>query len=118
MTGMDDTSQAFTALEAAGWDLSNAVALFFDSQDSFGGTTAAAPELQPAPQPPPSTNTVIKTLSIDETCSLEVVEGDLTTEKVDVIVNPANKMLQHAGGLAEVIVKKGGGIIQVGSMKS
>ena len=43
---------------------------------------------------------------------LQVRLGDLTCEPVDAIVNPANKMLQHAGGLAEAIVKVGGAVIQ------
>ena len=34
--------------------------------------------------------------------------GDLTKEKTDTIVNAANSDLQHIGGLAYAIVKKGG----------
>jgi len=41
--------------------------------------------------------------------------GDMTKEKVDVIVNAANKHLDHASGLAGAIVKKGGEIIQMES---
>lgn len=33
--------------------------------------------------------------------------GDITELEVDVIVNAANKTMEHVGGLAEVIVKKG-----------
>jgi len=33
--------------------------------------------------------------------------GDITDMDVDVIVNAANKKLQHAGGLAAVIARKG-----------
>jgi O-acetyl-ADP-ribose deacetylase len=43
---------------------------------------------------------------------LQLVQGDLTDEHVDAIVNAANSHLQHGGGVAGVIVRKGGGIIQ------
>src|SRR2546425_809268 len=44
---------------------------------------------------------------------IQVRCGDMTKEKVDVIVNAANKYLDHASGLAGAIVKKGGEIIQI-----
>ncbi|OWF47752.1 Poly [ADP-ribose] polymerase 14 [Mizuhopecten yessoensis] len=43
---------------------------------------------------------------------LMVMLGDITNLKVDVLVNAANKELQHAGGLAKAIVDKGGKSIQ------
>ena len=43
---------------------------------------------------------------------LQVVQGDLTQERVDAIVNPANAHLQHGGGVAGAIVRKGGSQIQ------
>jgi O-acetyl-ADP-ribose deacetylase (regulator of RNase III) len=43
---------------------------------------------------------------------VEVVEGDLTDETVDAIVNAANGALDHGGGVARAIVKKGGESIQ------
>lgn len=39
-------------------------------------------------------------------------KGDITLEDTDVIVNAANEMLQHGGGVAGAIVRKGGKIIQ------
>lgn len=42
----------------------------------------------------------------------QLVQGDITVERVDAIVNAANKYLEHGGGLARVIVKKGGESIQ------
>lgn len=38
---------------------------------------------------------------------IEVVGGDITEMNVDVLVNAANRQLQHSGGLAGVIAKKG-----------
>lgn len=46
---------------------------------------------------------------------LQVVQGDLTTERVDAIVNAANSRLQHGGGVAGVIVREGGYEIQAES---
>ncbi|KAK7496314.1 hypothetical protein BaRGS_00012479 [Batillaria attramentaria] len=47
-------------------------------------------------------------------CSVTVaaVHGDITQMKVDVIVNAANAKMNHIGGLAGDIVRKGGQIIQ------
>jgi O-acetyl-ADP-ribose deacetylase (regulator of RNase III) len=57
-------------------------------------------------------NTVIveKTLSSGQT--LQIVQGDITVEVVDAIVNAANEHLQHGGGVAWAISKKGGNAIQ------
>ena len=42
----------------------------------------------------------------------QIVQGDITTEKVDAIVNAANSQLQHGGGVAWTISRRGGDIIQ------
>jgi O-acetyl-ADP-ribose deacetylase (regulator of RNase III) len=43
---------------------------------------------------------------------LRLVQGDITDRDVDVIVNAANSHLQHGGGVAGAIVRKGGQVIQ------
>ena len=44
--------------------------------------------------------------------SLQIVQGDITIEEVDAIVNAANEQLAHGGGVAWAISKKGGAAIQ------
>lgn len=43
---------------------------------------------------------------------IEIIEGDLTELDVDAIVNAANSALQHGGGVAGAISRKGGPSIQ------
>lgn len=43
---------------------------------------------------------------------LQIIQGDITSESVDAIVNAANEHLQHGGGVAWAISKKGGPAIQ------
>ena len=43
---------------------------------------------------------------------LRLVQGDITERDTDAIVNAANSYLQHGGGVAGAIVRKGGQIIQ------
>ena len=49
--------------------------------------------------------------------TIRIVHGDITEERVDAIVNAANSYLQHGGGVAGAIVRKGGKIIQEESNK-
>lgn len=44
--------------------------------------------------------------------SIQIAQGDITLEEVDVIVNAANEHLQHGGGVAWSIVRRGGDVIQ------
>jgi putative ATPase len=44
--------------------------------------------------------------------SLQLVQGDITTEETDAIVNAANKYLKHGAGVAGAIVRRGSPIIQ------
>lgn len=45
----------------------------------------------------------------------QIIQGDITQQKVDGIVNAANSQLRHGGGVAGIIVHRGGGDIQVAS---
>ncbi len=58
---------------------------------------------------------VERTLSTGQT--LKIVQGDITTEEVDAVVNAANEHLQHGGGVAWAIVRRGGNVIQQESDK-
>jgi len=49
--------------------------------------------------------------------TLRVVQGDITERDTDAIVNAANSHLQHGGGVAGAIVRKGGRVIQQESDK-
>jgi len=44
--------------------------------------------------------------------SLELAQGDITALQVDAIVNAANARLQHGGGVAAAIVRRGGRVVQ------
>ena len=44
--------------------------------------------------------------------SVRLVQGDITERDTDAIVNAANSHLQHGGGVAGAILRKGGQIIQ------
>ncbi len=49
--------------------------------------------------------------------TIRLVSGDITERDVDAIVNAANSSLQHGGGVAAAIVRKGGWVIQEESDK-
>ncbi len=49
--------------------------------------------------------------------SIRLIQGDITEQVTDAIVNAANSHLQHGGGIAGAIVRKGGQIIQDESYK-
>lgn len=60
-------------------------------------------------------NTVLHEHTFPAGVRLQLVQGDLTEERVDAIVNAANSHLQHGGGVAGVIASKGGSQIQIES---
>jgi len=57
-------------------------------------------------------NTVLVEQKLPSGQVIQIVKGDITTEAVDAIVNAANEHLQHGGGVAWAISKKGGPAIQ------
>jgi O-acetyl-ADP-ribose deacetylase (regulator of RNase III) len=60
-------------------------------------------------------NQVITEYALPNGGALQIVQGDLTQEKVDAIVNAANAQLQHGGGVAGAISRRGGPQIQAES---
>ena len=57
-------------------------------------------------------NTVLIEKNFPSNQAIQIVRGDITSEAVDAIVNAANHRLQHGGGVAWAISKKGGPAIQ------
>ena len=60
---------------------------------------------------------LVSEILIGNKTKLRLIRGDITERNVDVIVNAANSYLNHGGGVAAAIVKKGGRIIQEESDK-
>lgn len=57
-------------------------------------------------------NAVLVEKRLPSNQSIQIVQGDITIEEVDAIVNAANEHLQHGGGVARTIAKQGGPAIQ------
>jgi len=57
-------------------------------------------------------NTVLKESRLPTGQTIQIVQGDITLEEVDAIVNAANEHLQHGGGVAWDIARRGGPTIQ------
>ena len=57
-------------------------------------------------------NTILSERKLTENQTIQIVQGDITIEEVDAIVNAANEYLQHGGGVARTISQKGGSTIQ------
>jgi O-acetyl-ADP-ribose deacetylase len=60
-------------------------------------------------------NTVLREFQLPGSGCIQIVQGDLTEENVDAIVNAANSHLQHGGGVAGAILRSGGPEIQAES---
>jgi len=60
-------------------------------------------------------NKMIAEVEIGKKQKLQLVQGDITQENVDAIVNAANSHLQHGGGVAGAIAHRGGPQIQIES---
>jgi putative ATPase len=50
-------------------------------------------------------NTVLIERVLQTGQTIQIVQGDITIENVDAIVNAANEQLQHGGGVAWAISK-------------
>jgi len=57
-------------------------------------------------------NAVLVEKKLQSNQTIQIVQGDITIEEVDAIVNAANEYLQHGGGVARTISKQGGAAIQ------
>jgi len=57
-------------------------------------------------------NLILRQKTFSSRHEFQIVQGDITQEQVDAIVNAANSQLQHGGGVAGVIVSRGGQKIQ------
>jgi len=57
-------------------------------------------------------NTILAERILPAGQTIQIVQGDITIEEVDAIVNAANEHLQHGGGVAWAISRKGGLTIQ------
>ena len=60
-------------------------------------------------------NTLLRQTALPGGASLQLIQGDLTEEQVGAIVNAANAHLQHGGGVAGAISRRGGPQIQAES---
>jgi O-acetyl-ADP-ribose deacetylase len=57
-------------------------------------------------------NSVLVEKKLETGQTFQIVQGDITVEEVDAIVNAANENLQHGGGVAWAISKAGGPTVQ------
>jgi O-acetyl-ADP-ribose deacetylase (regulator of RNase III) len=57
-------------------------------------------------------NTILTKRTLPTGQTLQIVQGDITNDEVNAIVNAANEHLQHGGGVAWAIVRRGGDVIQ------
>jgi O-acetyl-ADP-ribose deacetylase (regulator of RNase III) len=55
---------------------------------------------------------IVREIKLFDQIKFQLVQGDLTEEHVDAIVNAANQYLQHGGGVAGAILRRGGPVIQ------
>jgi O-acetyl-ADP-ribose deacetylase (regulator of RNase III) len=60
-------------------------------------------------------NTTLLEIPLPSGVIIQLVQGDITVEKTDAIVNAANEYLQHGAGVAGAIARRGGPVIQTES---
>ena len=56
-------------------------------------------------------NQVLQKIEFASGQVLSLIHGDLTAQEVDAIVNAANPRLRHGGGVAAIILRRGGPVI-------
>ncbi|KAL8558417.1 hypothetical protein ACOMHN_064764 [Nucella lapillus] len=74
--------------------------------------SASRPQTDSRPQMAGSEVQTTASVQLPSGVTVAVVQGDITQMAVGAIVNAANTRMDHHGGLAEDIVRKGGDIIQ------
>jgi O-acetyl-ADP-ribose deacetylase (regulator of RNase III) len=57
-------------------------------------------------------NSLLLTTKLPSGQTIQIVQGDITAEKTEAIVNAANQYLQHGAGVAGAILRRGGPVIQ------
>ena len=60
-------------------------------------------------------NVLLTETILPSRASLQLVQGDITAETTDAIVNAANEYLQHGAGVAGAIVRRGGPAVKAES---
>jgi O-acetyl-ADP-ribose deacetylase (regulator of RNase III) len=121
ITAYEDTTHISNFLKLQNWDLEMAMNIFFSQgMPASCKTSTAAPSTaafahtpvvaRPLERVVPS---VCKTELTIGGCTIQVRDGNLATEDVDCVVNPANNRLKHDAGLAKELIRRGGDMIQV-----
>jgi O-acetyl-ADP-ribose deacetylase (regulator of RNase III) len=57
-------------------------------------------------------NVILRERTYPSTVNIHLVQGDITKADVEGVVNPANQYLKHGGGLAGLLAKKAGPLLQ------
>jgi len=56
-------------------------------------------------------NKLLREIILPSGLTFQQIQGDITLANVEVIVNPANSQLMHGGGLAAIIARKAGPVL-------
>jgi O-acetyl-ADP-ribose deacetylase (regulator of RNase III) len=57
-------------------------------------------------------NKLLRSTKLDDQVEIQLIEGDILAVKADGVVNPANSHLIHGGGLAGILTRKAGPVLQ------
>lgn len=120
ITAYENTTHIRNFLQQQDWNLEMAMNIFF-SQGGIPATcktsgssssSSARPNSSIQRAPERVAPSIAKTEIMIGGCAVQVREGNLVTEQVDCVVNPANSRLQHDAGIAKEFVRRGGDLIQ------